>query len=401
MSRPVRILHVVDTLETGGLEQGVVNLIRNMNASRFEHMVCAIRNLGPLTDQLPKDRCEVSLLGKRANRYSLQGALLARHIRETQPDVVHSRNWGTIEAVPAAWVTRCCAIVHSEHGIEHAGGEEPLRRRCFRRMAYEMADAVFCVSSQLKSRYAKQTGFADDRIRVIRNGVDLRRFQFPESPRASVRRDLGIADHEFCLGFVGRLEPVKGLGTVLTALEQACEFPADWRLVVAGDGVLNEPLRRRVNDSGRLRGRVTFLGDVRNVPELLTAFDVYVLPSLSEGISNSLLEAMASGVPCIATAVGGNPEVVVDGESGMLFPAEAADCLADRLAVLYRRPELRQKLRRQAMEHVRQYFSLESMVARYEDLYETVALRRPSRQHMRALKHGAEQELPTGIGQGK
>jgi sugar transferase (PEP-CTERM/EpsH1 system associated) len=400
MNPAIRILHVVDTLETGGLEQGVVNLIRNMDTSRFEHVVCAIRNLGPLVDQLPKDRCQVSLLGKLPNRYSLQGAMLARHIREVQPDVVHSRNWGTIEAVPAAWMTRSCAIVHSEHGLEHAGAErERFRRRCFRRLAFAMADAVFCVSSQLQSRYAEQTGFPASRIRVIRNGVDLRRFQFAESPRARMRRDFRVAEHEFCLGFVGRLEPVKGLGTLLTGLEQAAGLATNWRLLVAGDGCLSEPLRRRVNDSNRLRTRVTFLGEVRNVPELLTALDVYVLPSLSEGISNSLLEAMASGVPCIATAVGGNPEVVVNGESGMLFPAEAPDRLAKGMETLYRRPELRERFRRQGLERVRQHFSLTSMVARYEDLYESVALRRRTRQSATPLKR--EQELSTGVGQGK
>jgi len=373
---PIRIMHVVDTLKTGGLESGVVRLIRSLDPERFEHRLCAMRSLGPLADQLPPDRVKVFCLDNDTPGFSIQAGALARHIRETKPHIVHSRNWGTIEAIPAGWYTRSCALVHSEHGLESVG-PEPIRRRCFRRLAFHLADRVFSVSYQLRDWYARSIGFPANRIGVIHNGVDTQRFTPRPQERIHARARLGIEAGEFSIGAVGRLEPVKDLFTLLRALAACGRNLGQWRLLLAGKGREESSLRNFVNDHPEIRNRVVFLGEVgsQTVPDLLNALDLYVLPSITEGICNALLEAMATALPVIASATGGNPEVVVAGESGLLFPVGDPRALAERLELLCLHPELRTQTGQRARQRILEHFSLESMVRQYERLYTSLAPR--------------------------
>lgn len=370
----IRILHVMDTLEVGGTERGVVNLIHRMDPERFEHVVCTVRNLGALADGLPRERVKLMCLDKTNPGYSFHAGILAKRIREVQPHILHSRNWGTIEAVFAGRWVRSCALVHSEHGFEFGNTQpESWRRRWFRRLAFELADQVFSVSYQLRDLHAKRTGFPASKIGVIHNGVDTERF-FPQPAiRARVRQRLGITPEEFCIGAVGRLEHVKDFITLLRA---AAEFPDSdtrWCLLIVGEGRELSTLQQFVSSRRNLQDRVHFLGEIQDVTEILNALDVYVLPSLSEGISNSLLEAMATGLPVIASATGGNPEVVVDGESGQLFPVGEFGRLAKLLLILREQNELRARLGWQTLQRVKEYFSLASMVRKYEQLYSSLA----------------------------
>lgn len=369
---PIRILHVMDSLGNGGLENGVVNLIRHMDARRYEHAICTIRGLGVNADRLPPGRVRLLQTGKRPG-FDWQIPELRRAIRETRPDVVHSRNWGAIEAVMAGRLAGRCALVHSEHGLESsAATREPWRRICFRRLAFELAHSVFCVSRQLRDFHARRTGFAARRISVIHNGVDSMRFSPDPAARARMRRELEIGEKEFCVGAVGNLLPVKDHLTLLEAVNRLGGAARDWRVLVAGEGSESPKLAAAASAMPGGAQRITFLGASSRVSELLNAFDVYVLPSLNEGISNSLLEAMATGLPVIATATGGNPEVVEDGRSGLLFPPGNAPGLGEGLMRLYSEPQLGAELGAAARRRVREEFSIESMVANYEKLYERV-----------------------------
>src|SRR5262249_28813191 len=157
--------------------------------------------------------------------------------------------------------------------------------------------------------------------------------------------------------------------TLLRAVADLPEGIREWRLLIAGDGRELSALREFAAGRPSLARRVVFLGEIRNIPEFLNALDVYALPSISEGISNSLLEAMATGLPAIASAVGGNPEVVEDGESGLLFPVGDADSLRVRLLTLFEQPDLRARLGQSAVERVRREFSATAMIQNYERLY--------------------------------
>jgi len=369
---PIRIMHVVDHLGKGGLENGLVNLINGLDPDRFEHVVYAMRQLGPNAARLPGN-VRVICMGKRDVDFPVQVRRLARDIRGVDPHVVHSRNWGTVEAVAAARWVRNCAVVHSEHGLEtDAYAREPWRRIWFRRVAFELADRVLAVSYQLRDLHARRTGFAARRIGVIHNGVDERRFFADAAARARMRAELGIAENDFCIGCVGNLLPVKDHLTALEAVARVAGVMRRWRLVIAGEGSERPRLEAFINQHPEWKARVSLLGTTDRIPELLNAMDVYLLPSISEGISNSLLEAMSCELPVIATERGGNPEVVVDGKSGLLFPAGDTAKLAEQLLLLEGSPEMRAQLAKQAVSRVRQEFSIDSMVRNYARLYESL-----------------------------
>jgi glycosyltransferase involved in cell wall biosynthesis len=220
--------------------------------------------------------------------------------------------------------------------------------------------------------HARRTGFAASRIEVVHNGVDGTRFFPHAAARSRMRAELGIAEDEFCAGCVGNLLPVKDHVTALEALTAIAGALPRWRLVIAGEGPERPKLEAFIAAHPECRGHVSLLGAHNRIPELLNAFDVYLLPSLSEGISNSLLEAMATGLPVVATATGGNPEVVENGKSGLLFPVGDSIKLAEQLLDLESSPHMRAQLGRAAIGRVREEFSIESMVRNYARLYESL-----------------------------
>jgi len=332
-----------------------------------------VRGLGPNAERLPADRVQVLALGDATSNSRFQTPGLVRAMRRFEPDIVHSRNWGAIEAVLAGRLARRCAVIHSEHGLEAAAGaNEPRRRALVRRVAFELADRVLSVSSQLRDWHASRTGFPARKITVVHNGVDRSQF-FPDpETRQRVRQEFGVRDGQLCIGCVANLLPVKDHLTLLEALTSMSTRNGDWRLLLIGEGTERDRLTAFINARPILKERVSLLGSSSRVPALLRGMDLFVLPSVAEGICNSLLEAMATGVAVIATAVGGNPEVVVAGESGLLFPAGDVQALAGHLSQLQTQPRVRAELGQRAILRVRDEFSIESMVQAYAQLYAEV-----------------------------
>ena len=374
MSMPIRIMHIVDSLAVGGLQNGLANLIDRMDMTRFEHVVCAMRPIDETNAQrFSPGRARVMSLSMEESASRFQVGALARRIRAVEPDIVHTRNWGTSEGLLAARQVGACTRIHSEHGIDwDTTTKEPWRRILFRRLAFQLAERVVSVSYQLRDLHARRTGFPARKITVIHNGVDSQRF-FPDvSVRARVRRELGLGEDEFCIGCVGNLIPVKDHITLLKAVDGLAKCGLPWRLLIAGDGPEFSKLTEFVNSHSGWKDRVTFLGRSSSVPELLNAMDVYVSSSLTEGISNSVLEAMATGLPVVVTATGGNPEVVVDGESGLLFPVGDNRRLTEHLRTLEAHREHRIGLGQKALRRVRDEFSIDSMVGNYTRIYENL-----------------------------
>ena len=367
---PIRIMHVVDTWAVGGLQNGLANLIDRMDAERFEHIICPMRPVDESNTHRIPSAARVLSLSRQESARRFQVPALMRKISQVQPDIVHTRNWGTFDGMLAARLLGGCARVHSEHGIDwDSTTKEPKRRVICRRLAFQFADRVLSVSEHLRELHARRTGFPERRIEVIHNGVDSQRFAPDPAVRVRVRRELGIADAEFCIGSVGNLIPVKDHLTLLGAAGIFARQGRPWRLLIAGDGPERDRLTAAVNSHPEWKDRIIFLGRHAAVRELLNALDVYVLSSLTEGISNSLLEAMATGVSVIATETGGNPEVIVHGESGLLFPVGDDGCLAKNLTSLEAMPDWRLRIGQGALRRVRERFSMDSMVARYEGVY--------------------------------
>ena len=367
-------MHFVDSWGGGGLQNGLFNLVERMDVAHFEHVICAMRPVDKAhSHREPAGRTQVVCLSREESDSRFQAPTLTRKIREVKPNIVHTRNWGTFEALLGARRVGGCSLVHSEHGIDwDTTTREPWRRLLCRRLAFQLADRVLSVSQHLRDLHAKRTGFPARRIEVIHNGVDSRRFSPDGAARARMRRELGVSEGEFCIGCVGNLTPVKDHMTLLRAMEGFKQSGRPWRLMFAGAGPELNKLSAFAGAHPGWESRVLFLGRSNSVPELLNAMDVYVLPSLTEGISNSLLEAMAAGLPVVATDTGGNPEVIVDGDSGLLFPVGDAACLREHLLALEGQDDLRRQLGHGALCRVRTEFSIDSMVRKYEHMYESL-----------------------------
>lgn len=251
-----------------------------------------------------------------------------------------------------------------------------------RRLMNRAATREIAVSSAVAESLVSDHGQDRARITIIPNGIPLTRFVSPAANnetwnayRKATRDALGVAADAFVVGSVGRLDPQKNYSLLLQAAGQA-RLGSDWCVVIAGEGKERGLLEQRAADWG-LSGRMRLPGHIDDVPRVLPAFDVFVLCSLFEGLPLSLLEAMASGIPCIATAADGVKEVIVDGENGLLLPsATTAVQLADRLSVLASDPELRCRLAAAALSTVNSFHDIRSMTRLTEELYEQV---RPGR----------------------
>ena len=366
MSR-IRVMHVVRSLATGGTERGVRKLLAGLDRNLFEQLVCTVV-AGPALDCETDTR--IVSLGRAPQQTGFLVPDLVRTIRKEKLDIVHSRNWGTIEAVLAAKIAGVPAVIHSEHGRDlQTMGAQPLRRRVFRRFCFQCADRVFAVSRELRDYYACQLKFSADRITTIPNGVDTHHFRPDASAKARIRRILQATPGTLVVGTVARLDPVKDHYTLLRAVKLAAEQNPDILLVLVGDGPERAGLEHEVQSSKRFADRVRFVGESPEVSQWLNGLDVFVLPSLSEGMSNTLLEAMAVGVPTIATRVGGNAEVVEDEISGVLFTPGDVQGLAAQLLELASDERRREALAFGARRRIEACFSLDRMLAAYSQMY--------------------------------
>jgi len=364
VTAPLRVAHVLHSLAVGGTENGVVNLIGRL--VDIHHEVVCMTEAGPLASRLPAD-VPVHVIGKRSGidlRAIVRLVLLLRRLR---PDIVHTRNWAAFDAVPAARLARVPRLIHGEHGREIGDPHGRNRRRnAVRRASGPLVDRFVTVSHDLQRWLVETVGVPAKRVTTIHNGVDTTRFT--PAMRGEARLALGVADDEVIIGTVGRLDPVKDQLSLIEATAVLSAAFGRVRAVLVGEGPSRPMLEARIRRLS-LESRVTLLGERKDVPQLLPGFDVFVLPSIAEGISNTILEAMASGVPVIATRTGGNPELLEDGISGALVPIGDRIHLAGVLHRYVVTRDLRARhgaaARRRAVEH----FGLDRMVSAYRALY--------------------------------
>lgn len=369
--KPIRILHVLHTFGTGGAEAGVRKLIAGLDGERFEQSVCTVLE-GPARD--PQTGARIVSLGRRRGSRGPLVLPFRRLFARELPHIIHARNWGAIEAIPGARLARVPGVIYSEHGLDvRTAKAQPWRRNAFRRLCFRWADQVFTVSEGLRNYFVPQLRMAAERLPVIANGVDTDRFRPLPQAREELRRELRQSADAFVVGTVSRLDPVKDHRTLFRAAEKLLAQGRSLQLVVLGDGPERAALQAEVEASPGLRGHVLFAGERGDVARWLQCLDVFVLPSLAEGMSNTLLEAMASGVAPVASRVGGNPEVIEEGQSGLLFEAGNATALAACLNLLAQDASRREQLAVGARRRVQSRFRLGDMLQQYARLYEQVA----------------------------
>ncbi len=367
--RKLRICHVIYRLGTGGLENGLVNLINRMDPARFTHQIVCVDRTTDFGRRLTRP-VEIVELHKRPG-FELAFYLRAwRCFRRLRPDVVHTRNTAGLDCILPARLARVRAVLHGEHGrtADDPEGLNP-RHNLLRRLNAPLVRRFTAVSADLAAWLTATVGIPARKVEVLMNGVDTDRFASGEVDRAALLP--ALPPDAVVVGTVGRLDPVKGhldLVAAATRLDPAVH------VVIVGDGPERDRLAAAISSSG-VADRVHLLGERSDISELLRAFDLFCLPSLAEGISNTLLEAMATGLPVVATRVGGNPELVADGETGMLVPSADPAALAAALGRLTADPALRRRMGEAARARTVDDFSLDAMVARYAACYTSAGQR--------------------------
>lgn len=373
----LHVVHVLHSLGVGGTENGVVNLIGALGED-FLHTVISVTDVGLLAARLPPS-VAVHSLHKRPGIDAGSFVGLTVLLRRLRPDIVHSRNWAAFDAVPAARLARVPVVIHGEHGREATDPHGLNRKRNrIRRLVGGLVDRFVTVSDDLRRWLIVTVGVPEEKVLRIPNGVDTIRFR--DDGREARRRTLGIPSDTIVIGTVGRLDPVKDQMGLLDAFALLNGGGPPRVLVIVWDGPCRAALEARARRSD-LAGQVWILGERPDVPVLLKEFDVFVLPSIAEGISNTILEAMATGLPVIATRTGGNPELVEDGVTGALVPVGEPRRLAQTLEAYLRDAHLRALHGKAGRQRAVEQFSLERMTKGYRDLYLSLArgqgIRRP------------------------
>ena len=362
----IHIHHVLLSLQPGGLENGVVNVVNRLDPEKFRSSVCCLRTTGEFAKRIIRSDASVhEMRSSGGNDWKLPFKL-ARLFARTKTDIVHTRNAESFYyGFLGAKLARVPTLIHSEHG--RTFNDRELRYR-LQRLFSLGTDAIFSVSAQLRQDLIAKVGIDPSRIDILYNGVDLSKFGAIDSQ--AIRRSISAMPEDFVIGSVGRLVAVKNYDLLIRALARIGHPKA--MVVLVGDG----PERNRLEATAAAYGvsdRVRFLGHRNDVHELLAAMDVFVLPSISEGMSNTLLEAMASRLPVVASNVGGNPEIIRDGLDGFLFESNDEGALTAKLRELINSETQRMRLARCARIRIEDKFSIDVMIARYEKLYQSCA----------------------------
>jgi len=359
----------------GGMENGVVNLINTMPEANYRHAIACIEDYTSFRDRIRRPDVEVIAL-----RRSRIGVWRLRHELHTlchrlQPAIVHSRNTSGLDALLPAVLAGVKHRVHGEHGWDVGDLRgEAFKPALLRRLHAPMVSRYITVSQDLSRYLQARVGISPARITHICNGVDTQRFAPDDS---ALRRNIlpaALVDGDiFLIGTVGRLQAVKDQALLIRAFAAAIAArPAlrgRLRLAVVGDGPLRADLQALAASLG-IAGWTWMPGAMNDVPAVLRALDLFVLPSLNEGISNTILEALASGLPVIATGVGGSPELIDDGVTGALFTPGDVEALTGLIVQYAENPALCREQRDAARAAALERFDLGGMVRRYQAVYD-------------------------------
>lgn len=368
------VAHVVYGFRVGGLENGLVNLINHMPRDRYRHVIIALTSGDrAFLGRIQQPGVELIELHKPPGHGVVLYAKLFRLFRRLRPAIVHTRNMAALEMVVPAWAAGVPVRIHGEHGwdtSDPAGASA--RHRLVRRLYSPWVSHYVALSGHLASYLTASVGIAPEKVSRICNGVDIRCFAPGADLSAPAGLPFGRGGH-WLVGTVGRLQAIKDQLNLVRAfahwLERDEAARERARLVIVGEGPLRPAVEQAVAEAG-LGDKVWLAGERTDIPQLMGALDCFALPSRAEGISNTLLEAMACGLPVVATDVGGNAELVVAGETGMLVPADNPAALAGAMATYFREPQ-------RAMAHgvagrarVEREFCLDVMVSRYIACYD-------------------------------
>jgi glycosyltransferase involved in cell wall biosynthesis len=358
-----RVAHVTLGLDVGGQERLLVEMARHRDVARFDWTVVVLGGRGVLAEPLESSGVRVVTLDEPTGFRIGLWRRLARMFRAEHFDVVHTHDdRPLIYGMPAAWWAGVPRRIHTHHHGRLAGIS--WRQRFLIRRAARCAEHFVCVSED-SARFMIEEGIAKERVRTILNGIDLARFAFQ-----------GPCD-DGPIVTVARLSPEKDIATLLHAASLLAGDVSHLRFEIAGDGPCRAELAQLVKELN-LTDRVSLLGEISDIPALLGRARLFVLPSQTEGISLTLLEAMARGLPVVTTEVGGNPEVVEARVTGWLVPPRSPSILAEAIRAVVALPADARTMGVAGRQRVENCFDIRTMTKQYEALYDASSPRSPS-----------------------
>ncbi len=368
------VAHVVYRMDTGGMENGIVNIIARMPPERYRHVIVSLTSVGDFAHRIGRDDVRIISLGEQGGHSFSRYLRIWRVLKRLSPAIVHTRNLPTLEAqIPAAFL-RGVKRVHGEHGRDLIDLRGTSRKyRLLRKAIHPVVHSYIAVSRDLQSWLTEDIGIPSAQVRQIYNGVAHNVFRGRNGPRPDLAPHGFLTPTSVVVGTVGRLEGVKDQQTLVKAFallaRAGSAHAADLRLVIAGEGSARGRVESVVRECG-LDDRVWLAGDRSDIPRILQLLDIFVLPSLAEGVSNTVLEAMATGLPVVATRVGGNLELIREGETGYLVPPGDPRALAGAIFGYLDDPEMRSHHGASARAWVKQRFDWDRCVAEYLEVYD-------------------------------
>jgi sugar transferase (PEP-CTERM/EpsH1 system associated) len=356
------VVHIVFRFDYGGLENGVVNVINGLADAPLRHAVIALSEATDFAKRLRED-VEVFSIGKRPGKDFGAYFRLYKLLRKMRPTIVHTRNVGTIDCAFVAFLARVPVRIHGEHGWDIFDPDGKNRKyRFLRRIISPFVQTFVTVSRDLQRWLTEVVGIRASKVKHICNGVDTNRFK-PRSHNAELEQSGDIM-----VGSVTRFSAIKDPLNLVDAFIDLRLKDYSLRLLMVGDGELLASAKTILRESGM--DEVACLpGSRDDIPDQLRTMDIFVLCSLREGISNTVLEAMASGLPVIASDTGGNPELIEAGANGELVPPGHRQALAEAIRDYVQEPQRRRRHGRASRDRVMSLFSIELMIVKYRALY--------------------------------
>ena len=367
------IVHVVYSFSVGGLENVIVQLINRLPADRFEHAVLSLTTISDFKNRITQPGVRFIELHKPPGHAVALYPKIYRLLREIKPDVVHSCNLAALEMAPLSWLARVPLRIHAEHGWDahDPQGKNPRYQR-LRRAYKPFVSHYVAVSKDLDDYLEQAIGVPQSRRSLIANGVDTQVFSPAQAVPATVPGCPFVPGEHWLLGTVGRLQTVKNQPLLARAfvrlLQDHPEAAARMRLVVVGEGPLRAEIETLLAEANV--SHLAWLAGARDdVADVLRMHNCFVLPSQAEGTSCTLHEAMACGLPVVATAVGGTPDLLKHGESGFLVDSDDEAAMANAIWALYTDKAKTLRLAQNARDWALQNFGLDAMVHSYESLF--------------------------------
>lgn len=377
---PPLIAHVIYRLGVGGLENGLINLINQMPVDKYRHMIICLQGSTSFRERLQRKDVSVIDLHKQDGQDWHSFVSLYRILKQHKVDIIHTRNLSAIEYQVPAFLAGVKCRVHSEHGWDTFDPEGNNKKyQLLRRLLSPFIHVFIPLSLHLQHYLVEKVKIPEKKIYRICNGVDITKF-YPIKDKQQMRDcPLPFDENAIYMGTVGRMHGVKDQMTLVRAfialLNAHPALIGQVYLLLIGDGPLRQEAIELL-DKSQLSEYAWLPGERSDIAELMRFLDIFVLPSQAEGISNTILEAMATALPVVATAVGGNTELVKEGDTGLLVPHSSPAVMADALISLIENRQKRQQQGERAYQSVLANFSIQAMVNKYTDVYDSLQSKR-------------------------